>query len=44
MTVPSYENRIKDVAIEKVDHDPGVQQDFSLCPQWYKDSSGPMVQ
>lgn len=26
MTVPSYENRIKDIAIEKLDHDPGVQR------------------
>lgn len=44
MTVPSYGNRVKDVATEKQDPDPGVQQDFSICSQRYKDSSAPVMQ
>lgn len=41
MVVPNDENRTKEEAVEKLDYD---QQDLSLCTQWSKDGSAPMMQ
>jgi len=35
---------MKEEAVEKLRYDPWVQQDLSLCTQWSKDGSAPMMQ
>lgn len=35
LLVPGDESRMKEEGVEKLDYDPGVQQDLFLCAHWY---------